>query len=169
MNKIKHGQWIGTSNNHRDDKHVEVVAVLNIEERLPKEVQVLTHVPQYPRVRTVVTIPFDDFDNELDVVLPDVRILDVNTGALTPIKDYWKAHKIQEPLPTRTRYKFMSQDKILSGTFTNDIGASGTFRVSRDLAPPDLGFDFGVIQRLCPRASVFSIICSFPPHNQSLS
>jgi len=141
MNKIKYGQWIGTSNNHKEDKHVEVVAVLNIEERSPKVVQVLTHVPQYPQVRTVATIPFDDFDNELEVISPDVRFLDVNTGALTPIQDYWKAHNIKEPLPTRTLHKFTSQDRILSGTFTSDTGNSGTFKFVNTINDPPRAAD----------------------------
>lgn len=124
MENFKYGQWIGSSIN---DKNIEVVAVLNIEKRLPKIVQVLTHVPKFPQIRTVATIPFEDFDDELDVIDPDIRFLDVNTGALTPIEEYWKAHNLKEPLPKTTHYKFSSQGRILSGTFLTDTGSSGKF------------------------------------------
>jgi hypothetical protein len=133
MDSTKYGQWIGSALN---SDNITSVVTLNIEERTPNLAQALTHLPKFPLAKTVAIFPFSVTGDEMEVLNPDIRIIDINTGVLTPIADYFKAHKIAEPLPKKTHYQFTSQGKLLTGTFTNDIGKSGNFILTNTIDDP---------------------------------
>jgi hypothetical protein len=133
VKKIEYGQWIGTSIN---DKKIKAVVTLNIEKRQPNLAQVLTHLPEFPSVKTVSTFQFAVVGDEMNVTEPDIRIIDTGTGVLTPIESYWKSHKSEEPLSKSSHFKFTKQGNILSGTSVTDTGISSVFDLANTVDEP---------------------------------
>jgi hypothetical protein len=138
MTELKHGQWIGNS---VDSTGVRVRVTLNIESRRPNVAQVLNHIPENPQLRTCATFTFPGFENEVAVDSPDVRFFDPNTGVMTPVGDYFKANKINQPLPKRTVYKFQTKGRQISGTYSTDTGQTGSFSLLNSIHDPPLNAD----------------------------
>jgi hypothetical protein len=127
MNKITHGQWIGTV---VDQNKVEVRTMLNIEERTPGIAQILSYSALFPNIRTSAIIAFGQFESELVVDSPDAKFFDVNTGKLIPTEEFWRLHKINQPIPKRITYTFDRKGRIITGSFKSDLGNSGMFEVT---------------------------------------
>jgi hypothetical protein len=122
-------------------KTSRLVVTLNVEQRQPNLAQVLTHLPEFPLTKTVSTFQFGVTGDEMDMIEPDIRIIDTTTGTLTPISDYWKKHSVKAPLPKKTHFKFTSQGSKLSGTSTSDIGISSNFDLVNTIDDPPRSAD----------------------------
>jgi len=129
---MTHGQWIGTA---VDARGVEVNVIWNIEKRTPGVGQALNHLPTFPDIRTVTTINFGNFQDEL-VVTPAVSFFDLSTGKLIPAEEFWKIHNISEPLAKTTTYKFLTKGRVLSGSARSDTGTTAKFELTNTIHDP---------------------------------
>lgn len=133
METLKYGQWIGTS---ESSKGVSVRIMLNMEKRSSGFALVCSYSPVFPTIRTVVSIEFPEFKNEVEISLEKAYFFVEDSGELIPARDFWARHNIKDPLPTRTRYYFDQQGKVISGRFEVDTQDKGTFKLTNTIDEP---------------------------------
>jgi hypothetical protein len=131
--ELMYGQWVGTT---LEEKTGEVRNTLNIEKRLPRVAQILTYIPQNPNWRICTTAPFQDNGDMIVIESPDVRYFDLTTGNLVPIEEFLKQNKIEEPLPKKITYQLQERGRMLIGSFENDTGQKGTFKLVNTIHDP---------------------------------
>jgi hypothetical protein len=132
MPEMEHGQWVGEL---VDNKGVKVTIVLNIEKR-STEAQALSHVPEFPEIRTIATFPLKAFDHDIEIESTDVRFFEIGTGNLIPAEVVWRQRNILEPMPKRRTYHFDERGKRLRGKLTTDTSAAGTFDLINTTGDP---------------------------------
>jgi hypothetical protein len=132
MIDMTHGQWIGFDTNNNG---IETHIVLNVEKRFPNVSQVLSHVPQYPHLRTLATLEFPAFETEVLAYAKNVQFFEQN-GALIPLEEYWAKNKITEPMSKQIRYTFLEKGRKLRGTYKGDTGITGVFELVNTIHDP---------------------------------
>lgn len=122
------GQWIGTATNERGEN--PSLVVVNIEERTPTRVQILTTSYSNPHIRTCRLATIQGTGSKRIGDIKEYWFVDSATSQLVSPEEYFKQAGAKQLPPASTKFECEIQGNSLQGVWLNDVGERGNFRVS---------------------------------------
>lgn len=122
------GQWIGTAANENGAE--PWLIVVNIEERTPTSVQLLTTSYSNPQVRTCRLATIQGSGSKRTGEVKAYWFVDPATGQLVAPDEYFKLAGAKQPPSASTKFECEIQGNTLQGVWLNDVGERGSFQAS---------------------------------------
>lgn len=123
-------QWIGTS---KLGEGPQCLTVVNYEPRFPGFAQVVAVSLDDNHIGMASDATMQISGTNVSGVTNNYRVFDSKEDRMVPLEEQFQRNNAKEKPPTRADFKGVLDNNRFSGSYTNDLGEVGEFRLYRVL------------------------------------